>query len=201
MKLFLTTFAILVTLMSCSSNRNIVPVPANDKIIIDNKYMDSFEATIRNKSFQNLEVAVINDKTMKQTSGFGLGKKATVEVIVGEGETLHILNPNQKEAKLNIDQRFMDSDKIMDPKSTNNYVSFTLVNNTAKSIPLIIPTVMNPNLSPFSKSGVDLKYGQKVYFKAKGKRHILLIVNDKIKDGDILKVGQLIKQRKQELDL
>ena len=43
-------------------------------------------------------------------------------------------------------------------------VPFTLRNNSLKSIPLKIPGVMNPNLSPMSNSGVDLAEGQKVYF-------------------------------------
>jgi len=62
-------------------------------------------------------------------------------------------------------------------------VSFTLRNATLSSIPLEIPGVMNPNLSPMSNSGVTLEVGQKVYYfpsekKAKGKRALLIIANE-----------------------
>lgn len=79
-------------------------------------------------------------------------------------------------------------------------VPFKLINKSAKSIPLIIPGVMNPNLSPFSSSGVDLKVGQKIFFKVKGKRHLLLIVDESL-EGEELDVKSLLRQRKKELEL
>ena len=78
--------------------------------------------------------------------------------------------------------------------------NFTLQNTTAKSIPLWIPSVMNPNLSPFSKSGVTLKVGQKIYFKHKLKKRLLLEVTEDL-DGKTLNVAQLIRKRKKELNL
>lgn len=80
------------------------------------------------------------------------------------------------------------------------YINFTLQNKSPKAIPLIIPGVMNPNLSPFSKSGVSLKIGQEILFKEKGKRQVLLTVDNSIKDGDILDIAQLLKERKRELE-
>lgn len=86
----------------------------------------------------------------------------------------------------------------MSQAQAQNYVSFKLTNPTAKSIPLKIPNVMNPNLSPFSTSGVDLKIGQKIYFKYRGKRRLLLEVSKK-NDGQSLNVAKLIRQRKKEI--
>lgn len=79
-------------------------------------------------------------------------------------------------------------------------VSFTLKNPTAKSIPLWIPSVMNPNLSPFSTSGVRLRIGQKIYFKHKRRKKLLLEVSADYADQS-LNVAQLIKRRKKELKL
>lgn len=79
-------------------------------------------------------------------------------------------------------------------------VSFTLKNPTAKSIPLWIPSVMNPNLSPFSTSGVRLQVGQKIYFKYKRRKKLLLEVSSDYADKS-LNVAKLIKQRKKELQL
>ena len=74
------------------------------------------------------------------------------------------------------------------------YISFTLRNETLRSIPLIIPGVMNPNLSPQSNSGVRLKVGQEIKYKKGGRAHLLLVVDDSIKEGDVLFVGERIAQ-------
>lgn len=79
-------------------------------------------------------------------------------------------------------------------------ISFTLRNGSAKSIPLKIPGVMNPNLSPMSNSGVTLKVGQKIFFKHKGKKYLLLKVSKEEK-GKTLFVNKLIRQRKKELQI
>ena len=69
---------------------------------------------------------------------------------------------------------------------------FYLVNTTAQAIPLKIPGVMNPNLSPFSKSGVDLPIGQKILLSVAGKDLLLLTVSDSIPKGAQVNVADLI---------
>lgn len=76
-------------------------------------------------------------------------------------------------------------------------VPFTLRNNSLRSIPLVIPGVMNPNLSPMSNSGVDLEVGQKIFFLAKGKKVLLLEVTAENQD-QVIDVAALIAQRKRE---
>jgi hypothetical protein len=78
-------------------------------------------------------------------------------------------------------------------------VPFTLRNNSLKSIPLIITSYMNPNLSPKSNSGVDIPVGEKVYFKYKGKKQLLLVVTEDLK-GQTLVVDKLIKEKIEELE-
>ena len=79
------------------------------------------------------------------------------------------------------------------PVTETDGVSFTLRNNTLKSIPLIIPSVMNPNLSPKSNSGVYLKYGQKVYLKRGISKKLILTVDETIREGSLIDVDSLIK--------
>ena len=79
-------------------------------------------------------------------------------------------------------------------------VNFTLHNGSLKSIPLVIPGVMNPNLSPLSNSGVDLAVGQEIYFKQGRKKYFLLEVTEDLA-GEKVKVANLIKERKAELGL
>ncbi len=79
-------------------------------------------------------------------------------------------------------------------------ITLSLRNSSPNSIPLVIPGVMNPNLSPFSKSGVNLKVGQKVYFKKGRKKHLLFVASEQ-QDGATIFVNKLIKKRKRELGL
>ena len=72
-------------------------------------------------------------------------------------------------------------------------VPFKLVNKKLRSIKLEIPGVMNPNLSPLSYSGVDLKVGQKIYFYFRGERIELLEVKDSLQ-GQKINVAKRIKE-------
>lgn len=200
---YCTIFGLILFLfcMSCSSSRYVVDIPAQQSITVSDQGYLSYEATIKNKSFADLNVTVLNKDTDEQMSGFGLGKKAKVDVIVNQQGKLVLKNPNNQDASVAISYSEMEPGTIVDPKKLDGYVSFSLMNDTAKSIPLLIPSVMNPNLSPFSRSGVDLKYGQKILFRHKGKRYTLLVVDETIKNGDKIKVGELLKQRKKELGL
>jgi len=67
------------------------------------------------------------------------------------------------------------------------------------SIPLEIPGVMNPNLSPNSRSGVTLERGQKVYFKFNGRKTLLLEIRDE-NDGQVLVINELVAKRIAELE-
>jgi hypothetical protein len=81
-------------------------------------------------------------------------------------------------------------------------IGFTFHNGSLKSIPLVIPSVMNPNLSPLSNSGIELKMGQNVYFYPNGsskKRALLFTVDDTYEQNQILEIDQLIEIRKKEL--
>jgi hypothetical protein len=53
---------------------------------------------------------------------------------------------------------------------------------------------MNPNLNPFSRSGVDLPNGQKIYTNVNGKRILILTVTDSIPHGARIDVARLIEK-------
>ncbi len=96
---------------------------------------------------------------------------------------------------------FGQQEQLTSKEQQTKVIDFTFENKSLKSIPLIIPSVMNPNLSPLSKSGVTLKIGQEVYFKNNGKKYILFIVNTNNYNGEVLDINELIKKRKKELNL
>lgn len=77
-------------------------------------------------------------------------------------------------------------------------VKLTFHNGSLKSIPLVIPGVMNPNLSPLSNSSVELAYGQEVFYFQKGdkrKKVLLFVVGAQFKDGEVLEIDALIKEK------
>ena len=51
---------------------------------------------------------------------------------------------------------------------------------------------MNPNLSPQSKSGVDLPLGQQIFLKMQGKDLLIFTVTDTIPKGARINVADLI---------
>lgn len=75
----------------------------------------------------------------------------------------------------------------------------TFENKSAVSIPLEIPGVMNPNLNPRSKSSLTLDKGQKVFFKYKGKRTLLLEITNQ-KNGETIVINELIAKRIKEIE-
>lgn len=81
-------------------------------------------------------------------------------------------------------------------------VHLTFHNGSLKSIPLVIPGVMNPNLNPLSNSGVELAYGQEVFYFINGDKHkkaLLFVVGDQLKEGEVLEIDQLIDKKKKAL--
>ncbi len=91
------------------------------------------------------------------------------------------------------------SENKVNIEETSTSVSFTLRNNSLKKIPLKIPGVMNPNLSPMSNSGVSLAIGQKIFFFYKKKKYLLLLVDESLEDS-VLLVNELIKKRIEEIE-
>ena len=78
-------------------------------------------------------------------------------------------------------------------------ISMTFHNGSLKSIPLNIPGIMNPNLSPLSDSGVTLEPGQKVFYfpnGKKGKKELLFEVDNTFRKDTILQIDEMIKQKK-----
>jgi hypothetical protein len=75
-------------------------------------------------------------------------------------------------------------------------------NGSFGSIYLNIPSVMNPNLSPKSNSGVSLDAGQVVYFFPNGKRgkkEVLFVVSPTWKKDTILEIDEIVRERKKSL--
>lgn len=196
MKYLLLLQFLLFSYLSFSQSSTLY-IPPNSSIELDdNNYdlngLDIFGLKIKNKSLYTIGVRVENKITGEFTSGFGLGPLGKEGIVINKGDVVIFSNNTQKSVKLKTTYFIPQEENNFISKETES-ISFTLNNSSLKSIPLIIPNVMNPNLSPLSNSGVDLKIGQEIFFKNKGKKILLLRVSDKIKEGEIIDVNQLIK--------
>lgn len=145
---------------------------------------------LKNNSSAEIEVSIISRVSNEQVRGFGLAPKSTVdEVLIESDSYARFTNLSANAASFSIEA----TPKVAAPVTKADGVSFTLRNNTLKSIPLIIPSVMNPNLSPKSNSGVYLKYGQKVYLRKGASKKLILTVDETIREGALIDVDSIIR--------
>ena len=182
---------ISLTWFTVAHGQSIVEIPADSRVTIG--YPDSEDAALvlKNKGSQGIDVATVNKVSGVQISGFGLGPFGKATVAVGPLDLLELRNTSDKPVRLSYEITKAVKNEVGEDE---RYISFTLRNETLKSIPLIIPGVMNPNLSPQSNSGVRLKIGQEIKYKKGGRAHLLLVVDHSIKEGDVLLVGERIAQ-------
>jgi len=192
---YLLFFTVTLLFSACTSYQVVRITPQSSVTIPTIEKSEYTKLNITNKSKKNLEAEIVTSEGQR-TSSFGIAPRGNVEVSVKNNLDLNITNTSDQTIKL----RYVSKKGTAPQKTAVEYVSFTLRNNSAKSIPLIIPTVMNPNLSPFSNSGVDLKIGQEILFKVKGKTYTLLTVDSSLADTTI-DVASRLKERKKELGL
>lgn len=182
---------ITLTWFTIAHGQSVVEIPAGSRVTIG--YPDSEDAALalKNKSSQGIDVATINKVSGVQQSGFGLGPFGKATVAVSPLDLLELRNTSNEAVRLSYEITKAVKNEVGEDE---RYISFTLRNETLKSIPLVIPGVMNPNLSPQSNSGVRLKVGQEIKYKKGGRAHLLLIVDNSIKEGDVLFIGERIAQ-------
>jgi hypothetical protein len=79
-------------------------------------------------------------------------------------------------------------------KADPENVSVTFHNGSARSIPLKIENVMNPNLSPFSDSGVTMAEGTRIYYRD-GRKWVEILVITSDYNGKTIEVDEILKEK------
>ena len=194
-----TLFLFLFTLSALFGQKNKVEkstiiIPPKQIIRIDYPLYQRFNVKLWNRSKFDLGISARDRKTDSLYKVFGLAKG---------GSTILEVN---KQLYLQLENRFLGSLKVefilLKGTSGKKKVTsplkpqraFYLENNTAQKLPLRIPGVMNPTLDPFSRSGVDLPNGQKIFLDLSGRRILILTVSDSISQGDRIDVASLINK-------
>ncbi len=195
MKKAVILLSILFAGFQVSANQK-VEIPARKSVELTYEEFANFDVKLMNRSGKQIEVSVLDARTRKQVSGFGLGPMGNAILYVAEGNILKLKNTSSKDIRMNLD--FVE--RTPSPQADPNVetVNFTLHNSSLKSIPLIIPGVMNPNLSPMSNSGVSLQMGQEIYYKKGLKRVVVLTVDENIQNGDKIDMAKRIAALKKE---
>ena len=181
------------------AQKSSLEIPPKSSMELDYADYDMYQLQLRNGNSKGLEIKVVNKETGAFVRGFGLGPIGKAEVMVEGTSKIVFTNTSTKTANLSVVFTKMDTKKVM--AANEGLIDFTLVNSSDESIPLIIPNVMNPNLSPNSKSGVNLKIGQELIFRNRGKRYVLFTVDETIQEGHQIDVYELLQARKKELGL
>lgn len=169
-------------------------IPPKQIVQIDYPLYKGFNVKIWNKSKFDLGVSARDRKTDSLRKGFGLEKGSNAVLEVNQG--LYLQFENRYLAPIKVEYTLVKGlgGKKKTKKPLTPQRAFYLENNTAQRIPLRIPGVMNPNLSPFSRSGVDLPNGQKIFLDLNGERILILTVTDSIPHGARIDVATLINK-------
>ena len=194
---FLATLALVLFSIIGHPQTNLTISP-NQSLQLNYPTIEDLAIEIKNLSNQPLDIATIQTVSGEQLSGFGLAPKGRATIAVPSLALLQISNNSPVKAEIAINPISLPA---LEENPEDLYISFTLRNETAQSIPLIIPGVMNPNLSPFSNSGVRLKLGQQINFRQGLKTYTLLTVSPDTEEGAVLEIGALLKEKKIELGL
>ncbi len=173
-----------------------IEIPALKAIELTYEEFANYAVKLTNRSGKQVNVSVVNPDTKKQVSGFGLAPLGNATLVVDAGNVLKLKNTSTKDITIVLD--FVEKKSEPNYSSNSKTITFTLHNSSLKSIPLIIPNVMNPNLSPMSNSGVALEVGQKIYYKKGVSKVLLLTVDENIKNGAKIDVAKLVKDLKKD---
>ena len=166
-------------------------IPPKQVVRIDYPYMKGFTVKLWNKSKFELGVSAREHHTDSLSKGFGLNKGSFATIQVADKHYLQL--ENRFIAPLKVEYTLFKTGPGKNKKTVvDRTVGFYLVNTTAQTLPILIPGIMNPKLTPFSQSGVELPWGQKILLKTPGKDLLLLTVSDTIRKGARIDVADLI---------
>ena len=188
----LATVLNLFSVFGQTSNISEISIPPKQIVRIDYPLSKTFKTKIFNKSKFFLGISLLNRENDSLYKSLSIEKGGSRTLIVSDSHYLQFENRYLGSLKVvyTIEKGSQQSNKSA--KNLTLQRAFYLENNTAQKIPLHIPGVMDPNLNPFSRSGVDLKNGQEIYLKINNKKLLILTITDTIPHGARIDVASLV---------
>ena len=186
------TFAFVIWFISVQGchMKNILIIPPKNHVSIHLEESLPADILIKNKGMGKLAVSVNYATNQRQISGFGLDGRTTGKILVKKNCVLQFKNENNFEKMVLF--KLEDINKIKEQVAVRE-INLELINKSSKSISLIVPGVMSPNLLPNSTSNVKLKIGQEIIFKKNLNKSIIYTVSEKNEDGDKIYINELIE--------
>ncbi|PWH11501.1 hypothetical protein DEJ39_04215 [Bacteroidetes bacterium SCGC AAA795-G10] len=175
-------------------------IPPKQIVRVDYPLFNAFKTKIYNKSKFFLGISLLSREKDSLCENHKLEKGKSRSLVVRGDQYLQFENRYLTSLKVAFT---LEKGNQISNKSEKNLTpqrAFYLENNTAQIIPLQIPGVMNPNLKPFSRSGVDLKNGQKIFLSLRNKKILILTVTDTIAHGTRIDVASLINKALNEIE-
>jgi len=169
-------------------------IPPKQVVQIDYPLYEGFNLKIWNLSKYEIGLTARDKQTDTVRKSFDLEKGSSTRFEVSKGMYLQFENRFLATVKVAFTLQQGRGGAIKKTSPITPQRAFYLENNTAQSLPLHIPGVMNPTLTPFSRSGVDLPNGQKIFAHVNGKRILILTVTDSIPHGARIDVATLIEK-------
>jgi hypothetical protein len=192
--IFILFCLVSLTAFAQKTDRSELIIPPKQVVQIDYPLYQGFNVKIWNQSKYVIGVSARDKQTDSIRKSFGLDKGSTTLFEVNKGMYLQFENRFLAPINVAYTLRKASTGAKKHTRPLTPQRAFYLENNTAQSLPLRIPGVMNPNLTPFSRSGVDLPNGQEIYTNVNGKRILILTVTDSIPHGARIDVARLIEK-------
>ena len=93
---------IYLLLVSCSSFKSGLTIPANQTFILGEYNDKNYSAQLKNKSNFTVIVKAINKNSGTITQSFGLGAKGKTKIYIGKNETVYFENDNNADVKVDV---------------------------------------------------------------------------------------------------
>ena len=175
-------------------------LPPKQIVRIDYPLLKAFKIKVYNKSKFFLGISLLSRNKDSLLKNFSLEKGKFRSLIVRDDQYLQFENRYLVSLKVvfTLEKGNQTPNKLQ--KNLTPQRAFYLENNTSQKIPLQIPGVMNSNLNPFSRSGMDLKNGQKIFLSLGNKKVLILTITDTIAHGSRIDVARLINEALNKLE-
>jgi len=175
-------------------------LPPKQIVRIDYPLLKAFKIKVYNKSKFFLGISLLSRNKDSLRKNFSLEKGKFRSLIVRDDQYLQFENRYLVSLKVvfTLEKGNQTPNKLQ--KNLTPQRAFYLENNTSQKIPLQIPGVMNSNLNPFSRSGMDLKNGQKIFLSLGNKKVLILTITDTIAHGSRIDVARLINEALNKLE-
>ena len=175
-------------------------LPPKQIVRIDYPLLKAFKIKVYNKSKFFLGISLLSRDKDSLRKNFSLEKGKFRSLIVRDDQYLQFENRYLVSLKVvfTLEKGNQTPNKLQ--KNLTPQRAFYLENNTSQKIPLQIPGVMSSNLNPFSRSGMDLKNGQKIFLSLGNKKVLILTITDTIAHGSRIDVARLINEALNKLE-